>query len=81
MIRECQPAGHYNKDQGEKWSSNDTITCEGEGTRQDPCSGIYTSWQPWTDCNKSCVHKDEQSIRVRQRDCNDTIIESGKLQN
>ena len=77
--RKCQPAGHYNAEKGERWSINATVSCEGEKIREKKCSGIYGVWEPWTSCDKSCIHKDQQSIRTRQRYCNDTITNSGKI--
>ena len=79
MTRECQPAGHYNEENGEKWANNNITICEGDKTEQLSCSGIYGNWAQWSDCDKSCVNKDESpSIRTRQRNCNDTITNSGK---
>jgi hypothetical protein len=73
-IRECQPAGHWNEENGKKWSINATTTCEGNNTIAIPCSGIYGLWGKWSPCDKTCVNKDEQSTRVRHRSCNDTTI-------
>ena len=79
MTRECKPASHYNEDRGSKWSIDATISCEGKNITEETCSVIYDKWETWTSCDKSCVNKDEQSIRTRQRSCNDTIISSGIL--
>ena len=80
MIRECQQAGHYNKEDGnERWANNSITICEGDETDQLSCSGIYDNWAQWSKCDKTCVNKDENpSIRTRQRNCNDTITNSGK---
>ena len=82
MTRECQPAGHYNEENGKKWANSNITECEGEKTEQLSCSGIYGNWAQWSKCNKSCVNKDESpSIRTRQRNCNETITNSGKFIN
>ena len=79
MTRECQPAGHYNEENGKKWANKNITECEGDKTEQLSCSGIYGNWAQWSKCNKSCINKDESpSIRTRQRNCNDTITNSGK---
>ena len=83
-VRDCQDAYHFNPERGLKdgepnWSSDGPISCDGEGTKKIPCSGIYGSWSSWTDCDKTCINKDEVSTRTRQRNCNDTIINTGKI--
>ena len=78
MIRECQSASHFNEENGKKWSVSSVTSCEGNTTRQIACSGIYGTWENWTTCDKSCVNKNQQSIRTRQRQCNDNIS-SGKI--
>ena len=78
-MRECQPAGHYNEEKGERWFNNNITVCEGAGEKQLSCSGIYGNWAQWSKCSLSCVNKDESpSIRTRQRNCNDEITNSGK---
>ena len=82
MTRECQQAGHYNEENGEYWANKNITECEGDKTEQLSCSGIYGNWAQWSKCNKSCVNKDESpSIRTRQRNCDDTITNSGKFIN
>ena len=77
MIRVCQPARHYEEENEVKWSINASTSCRGNNTDQISCNGIYGNWAKWTTCDKSCVHKNQQSIRTRQRRCDDTITDSG----
>ena len=79
FIRECEPAQHYAEEYGEIWSIDATTSCLGNSTDQIACNGIYSTWATWTSCDKSCVHKDQQSIRTRQRHCDDTITNSGEV--
>ena len=79
FIRECEPVQHYDEEKGEKWSINATTSCIGNSTDQITCSGIYGNWAKWTSCDKSCVHNGQQSIRTRQRHCDDSITSSGKI--
>ena len=82
MTRECQSAGHYNEENGKKWANSNITECEGDKTEQLSCSGIYGNWAQWSKCSLSCVNKDESpSIRTRQRNCNETITNSGKFIN
>ena len=78
-MRECEPAQHYDEENGQKWSINATTSCSGKSTDQIACNGIYSNWAKWTSCDKSCVHKNQQSIRTRQRHCDDSLTDSGEI--
>ena len=79
MNRECKPLYHYNAEKGAKWDINAVLSCEGENTKKQKCRGIYDTWEAWTSCDKSCIHKGVQSIRTRHRHCNDSVHNSGKF--